>query len=107
MAPTRPRKPKADEAPKHSTPTKTSTPQRRSPIRKQKFGISLAQKMALIDNGSSSIQILPQIRNVASVVTTYIHSPSWISFHVLPITIIDTPVIITTSSTQGLCPLHF
>jgi cation diffusion facilitator CzcD-associated flavoprotein CzcO len=37
------------------------------------------KRIALIGNGSSAIQILPQIQKTASNVTTYIRSPTWIS----------------------------
>lgn len=66
MAPTRSKKPKSTEStgsvdiqkfpvPPQMIPTKTRSPARtppnnRSPIKKQKMGITLAQKQALIDN---------------------------------------------------------
>ncbi|KAH7083601.1 hypothetical protein FB567DRAFT_604618 [Paraphoma chrysanthemicola] len=37
------------------------------------------KRVGLIGNGSSGIQILPQIRKLASHVTTFIRSPTWVS----------------------------
>ena len=37
------------------------------------------KRVALIGNGSSAIQILPQIQKQAAHITTYIRTPTWIS----------------------------
>jgi cation diffusion facilitator CzcD-associated flavoprotein CzcO len=37
------------------------------------------KRVALIGNGSSAIQILPQMQKTASHITTYVRNPTWIS----------------------------
>ncbi|KAL1866252.1 hypothetical protein Plec18167_009092, partial [Paecilomyces lecythidis] len=37
------------------------------------------KRVAIIGNGSSAIQLLPQMQKTASQITTYIRSPTWIS----------------------------
>lgn len=39
--------------------------------------------MALIGNGSSAIQVLPQVQKTSKKVTTYVRSPTWIAANFL------------------------
>lgn len=41
------------------------------------------QKLALIGNGSSAIQVLPQVQKTAKKVVTYVRSPTWIAANFL------------------------
>ncbi|OQE13287.1 hypothetical protein PENFLA_c051G04100 [Penicillium flavigenum] len=41
--------------------------------------VDLTGRVGLIGNGSSGIQILPQVQKVAKHVTTFIRSPTWVS----------------------------
>lgn len=36
------------------------------------------KKVAVIGNGSSGVQVLPQLQKIAAQLTTYIRTPTWI-----------------------------